>query len=168
MLPEILTNFTLSVDGKGYVGVTKEVTTPKFVTKMLDYNAGGLAAPLSLPAGQLEQMELEFTIARGLEDMLALMRVIPGESVPFTLRGAVTGSDGETTARVYKCRGLIKEIEPAAWKPGEEATIKVSVVLDYCKVERDGTVVVEVDAINMVCLFNGVDQLQASREALGI
>ncbi|BET34742.1 hypothetical protein wCIFem_11920 [Wolbachia pipientis] len=42
MLPKILKNFNVFVDGRGYAGKIDEITLPKLTIKTEEYRAGGM------------------------------------------------------------------------------------------------------------------------------
>ena len=133
-----------------------------------EYKAGGLSAAIDVPMAAHEKLEAEMTLNAFDADVLKLFGVAPGKQVAFTARGAVLDDDGTAHAVVVKMRGLIKEVDMGTWKPGEEATLKLSLSLRYYKLERDGDEIVEADPINMVCKVDGKDQLADTRKALGL
>lgn len=51
MLPNILKNFNVFVDGKGYAGKIDEITLPKLTIKTEEYHAGGVDIPISIDMG---------------------------------------------------------------------------------------------------------------------
>ncbi|RTO93754.1 phage major tail tube protein, partial [Enterobacter hormaechei] len=53
-------------------------------------------------------------------------------------------------------------------KVGEDTSHKYTLKNTYVKITIDSTVVLEVDALNMVLKVNGVDKSAALRKALGI
>jgi len=53
-------------------------------------------------------------------------------------------------------------------KPGEKASLKISMALAYYKETRDGVVTMEIDVENMIYIVGGVDLLAAARANLGI
>jgi P2 family phage contractile tail tube protein len=65
-------------------------------------------------------------------------------------------------------RGALKEVDMGDWKSGDKAEIKHSVAVTYYKLEVDGRLVYEIDALGMKRVINGVDQLTAQRIALGL
>ena len=51
MIPKILKNFNLFIDGRGYAGKCDEVNPPKLNIKSEEYRAGGLDAPIPIDMG---------------------------------------------------------------------------------------------------------------------
>ncbi len=56
MLPKILRNFNVFVDGRGYAGKIEEITLPKLTIKTEEYRAGGMDIPISIDMG-MEKLE---------------------------------------------------------------------------------------------------------------
>ena len=46
MLPKILKNFNVFVDGLGYAGRVEEITLPKLTIKTEEYQGAGMSAPV--------------------------------------------------------------------------------------------------------------------------
>ena len=61
MIPKILKNFNLFIDGRGYVGKCEEVNPPKLSIKSEEYKAGGMDAPIAIDMG-MEKLEASFTL----------------------------------------------------------------------------------------------------------
>ncbi|WP_410541965.1 phage major tail tube protein [Wolbachia endosymbiont (group A) of Portevinia maculata] len=62
MLPKILKNFNVFVDGRGYAGKIDEITLPKLTIKTEEYRAGGMDIPINIDMG-MEKLEADFTFA---------------------------------------------------------------------------------------------------------
>jgi len=167
MLDDILKNMTLTVDRRGYAGNVEEINLPKLTLKMEEFRNGGMDAPIDVEVG-MEKLECDFMLTRFDKDVLRLFGVAPGQAVPLTARGVVVSDDGTTTPIIVNLRGIIKELDYGSWKPGEKATLKVMMTLRYYKMTHGREVVHEIDIPNMVRTINGVDQLTAQRNALGL
>ena len=124
-------------------------------------------APIEVEMG-MEKLESEFTLTRFDKNVLKLFGLAPGQLTPLTIRGAVISDDGTQTAVVVNLQGIVREMDPGNWKPGEKATLKIMLALRYYKLTHGGDIVHELDITNMVRTIGGVDQLSAVRSALGI
>ena len=167
MLDDILKNMALFVDGRGFAGNVEELTLPKLTLKTEEFRNGGMDAPIEVEMG-MEKLESEFTLTRFDKNVLKLFGLAPGQLIPLTIRGAVISDDGTQTAVVVNLQGIVREMDPGNWKPGEKATLKIMLALRYYKLTHGGDVVHEIDIPNMVRTIGGVDQLSAVRSALGI
>ncbi|MEG0100476.1 MAG: phage major tail tube protein [Citrobacter sp.] len=65
-------------------------------------------------------------------------------------------------------RGRHKEVDSGEWKTGESSTTKVSSTNSYAKLTINGEVLYEVDLVNMIEIVDGVDLMEAHRNALGL
>lgn len=166
MISDVLRNCDLFVDGRGYAGKVEEMTPPKLTVQTEEYRAGGMDAPVELDMG-MEKLECGFSLGAVDAGVLKLWGLRAGARVPLTFRGALEDENGAVKAAAVKVRGLLKEIDYGAWKPGEKATLKAAVAVRYYRLEIAGETIHEIDVENMVRLVNGVDQLAAQRAALG-
>lgn len=167
MLPSILRNFNLFVDGQGYAGKVDELTLPKLTLKTEEHRAGGMDAPIELDMG-MEKLECEFTLSEYAPQVLKLFGLVEGGVVPLTLRGAEETGDGTIRPIVVNLQGLFRELDSGNWKAGDKAQLKCQIACRYYKLTSDSNELIEIDVENMVRKINGVDQLQAMREAIGI
>lgn len=164
---DVIKNWNVFVDGKGYAGQADEVNPPKLTLKMEEFRAGGMNAPKELDMG-MEKMEADFTLVAFDRLVLAKFGVAAGQSFQFVFRAALESEDGTTTAVVETMRGRVKALDPGTRKAGEKATLKASIAVDYYKLDHGGITVQEIDVDNMVHMVNGTDVLAGQRAALGI
>ena len=167
MLDDILKNMALFVDGRGYAGNVEELTLPKLTMKTEEFRNGGMDAPIEVEMG-MEKLECEFTLTRFDKQVLKLFGLAPGQLTPLTIRGAVISDNGNQTSVVINLQGIIREMDPGNWKPGEKATLKIVMALRFYKLTHGNETVHEIDIPNMVRTIGGIDQLAAVRGALGI
>ena len=164
---DVLKNLTLWVDGRGMAGQVQDVNPPKLTQKTDDFQGGGMVAPVAITVG-MEKLTADFSLIAYDSDVLALFGVVEGSTVPLTIRGALESFDGTVTPIVMTMRGKITEQDPGTWKPGEVPFLKVSMALNYYKLQHGGTVVHEIDVENMVAIISGTDTLATFRSALGL
>ncbi len=167
MIPEILKSFNLFVDGRGYAGKVLEVTLPKLTIKTEEFQAGGMDVPVDIDMG-MEKLSCEFTLAEYNADVLKLWGLADGNAVKLSLRGALQNDAGEVKPIVVTLQGMLKELDLGTWKPGEKSEKKCSISCRYYKLVLDGETIYEIDAINMVRVIGGTDQLVEIRNAIGI
>lgn len=164
MLPKILKNFNLYVDGRGYAGRVEEITLPKLTLKTEEFLGAGMSAPVEIDMG-MEKLEMDMTFAEYDKNLFKLLGLTNGAEIAFTIRGAIQGIDAPESV-VLNVRGFFKEMDFDSWKPAEKATLKCSVACTYYKLSVGGTELIEIDPANMIRNVNGSDQLSAIREIL--
>lgn len=164
---QILKNFNLYVDGRGYAGNVDEVTLPALAILEEDYRAGGMDAPVGIDMG-MEKLEATFKLSKFDRDVLAQFGVAPGVAVPFVLRGALESLDGSVQAVVVTMLGKIRAIETDTITPGTKAGQTFTLSLQSYRYEQDGVIVHDIDVLNMTRVVNGVDRLASIRAAIGL
>ncbi len=167
MLNDLFKNMNLFVDGRGYAGNVEELTPPKLTMKTEEFRNGGMDAPVEVEMG-MEKLEASFSLTKYDSSILAMWGLAPGQTKPLTFRGSLAGEDGVEKPVVIQLQGMLKEIDPGSWKPGERATLKGMVAVRYYKQTINGQVVHEIDVPNMIRVINGVDQLALTRRNLGM
>ncbi|WP_265024109.1 phage major tail tube protein [Wolbachia endosymbiont (group A) of Epagoge grotiana] len=165
MLPKILKNFNVFVDGRGYAGKIDEITLPKLTIKTEEYRAGGMDIPVNIDMG-MEKIEADFTFSEYDTELFRLFGLINGNSVSLTLRGGMQGNDIEGV--IINLRGIFREFDFGSWKPAEKATLKCTVAAHYYKLTIGSNELIEIDAENMIRKINGVDQMALLQTILGI
>lgn len=167
MIPETLTNMNLFVDGVSFQGDVPSLTLPKLTLKMEEHRPGGMDMPVELDMG-MEKQEANFTTTGVRRESLKLFGLADGTAFSGTFRGAFKGLKGAIKPVVVTLRGALKEVDMGDWKPGDKAEIKHAVGVTYYKLEVDGRLIYEIDALGMKRVIDGVDQLAAQRSALGL
>ncbi len=162
-----LKNLNLSVDGYGFAGNIESFKPPKLSLKTSDHRAGGMDSSVPVEMG-MEALEASFVLTGHFPEVLTLWGVVVGEKPQITARGSVESGNGTATPVVINMRGLITDIEDGDWKPGEDNTQTFTIKPEYYKREQGGVVLHEIDVPNMIRKINGVDQLEARRNALGL
>ncbi|MEO0443459.1 MAG: phage major tail tube protein [Pseudomonadota bacterium] len=167
IIPKVLKNFNLFVDGNGFAGLVEEVTLPKLNLKMMDLYNGGMDAPIDLEMG-MDKLECSFTLSEYNSDVIKHFGLRNGAQVTLTMRGGLDAETGTVVPVILNLSGAWKNIDMGAWKAGEKATLNVNVTLRYYKLTVDTQELIEVDTTNMVRIIDGVDQLASMRTAIGL
>ena len=167
-LPRSLKNFALFMEGTSYVGEMPEIGLPKLTRKMEDYRSGGMNAPVKLDFG-MEGMEAELTAAGYMKELFDTWGTLRHDGVLLRFAGALQGDDSEgvDTLEVVM-RGRFTEIDPGKAKAGDNTEIKIKSAISYYKLTMNGTVLLEIDPVNLVEMVDGVDRLAETRAALGL
>lgn len=167
MIPQTLVNMNLFVDGKGYAGRATEVNLPKLKRKTDEHRAGGMDGPVKMGMG-MELMEASFSLSGISKDVLVFFGVADETAFNGNFRGAFKDQKGVVVPVVATFRGMLEEVDPGSWKPGEKAESKFNCPLSYYKLEVDGQVVYELDPVNCIRIINGKDEAAEERKAIGL
>ncbi|MCU7933738.1 MAG: phage major tail tube protein [Candidatus Thiodiazotropha sp. (ex Dulcina madagascariensis)] len=163
---EKLTGFSVSVDGRGYVGEA-DITLPSLELKT--ETAPGGAADFKIQSGGLSEMDAALTFESYPLEVLKRFGVEGDTLTPLTARGSIRRPNGVEVPVLVQMRGLVYQLSGPEWKRGEGAiNNEVTVGLRYYRLEVDGEELVEVDAVNHVRRIGGVDQLEAYRTNIGL
>lgn len=165
-IPRHLKNFTLFVDGRGLAGTIQTLTLPTLTTKMEEFRAGGMDAPVEIDMG-MEKLEGTFELAEYNPDMLALFG-LASANTQMTARGAMRRDGQDAVPIVVNMTGGVKQVEKGDWVAGDATSGTFSYALRYYKLTVGGRVLVEIDKVNMIRRIDGVDQLATIRTAIGV
>jgi len=166
MIPKILKNFNLFIDGRGYVGKVEEVNPPKLNIKTEEFRAGGMDSPAMIDMG-IEKLEGSFTLLEFDKNVLKQFGLIAGNVVSVTLRGALQ-DETSVSPIIIKLRGMYTEIDMGKMSAGEKGTLQCTVACRYYSLEIDGEQLIEIDIDNMTRRIGGQDKMVDVRKALGI
>lgn len=164
---QILKNFNLYVDGRGYAGNVDEVQLPALTVVEEDYRAGGMDAPVALDMG-MEKLEATFKTSKFDRDLLTKWGITSGTRVALTLRGALESLDGSVKPVVVKLYGAIHGLEFDAITPGAKAGLSFRMAATYYSHAIADETLHEIDVLNMKRIIGGVDRLAEIRAAIGL
>lgn len=164
---QVLKNFQLFVDGRGFAGEVEEVNLPKLTVQTEDWRAGGMDTTLPLDMG-MEKLEMSFMLIGFNRDILNLFGLIPTQDVAFTLRGALENLDGTVEPMVVACRGRFREFDPGTSKAGDKPALTMTVDLLFYAMTISGAPVITIDTLNMIRQIGGIDRLAQQRAAIGL
>ena len=167
MIPEVLYNTNMFVDGVSLSGDVPSLTLPKLTLKTDEYRAGGMDGSIEIDMG-MEKLEASFTTNGVRKEVLKFFGLLDQTAFNGSFRGAFKGQKGAVKQVVATFRGGLKEVDPGDWKPGDKAEFKYAIAVSYYKLEIDGRVMYEIDLLASVRMIDGVDQLAAVRTALGL
>lgn len=169
MLPKVLSNFNLFLDGIGMAGLAEEVVLPVLELDTEDFQAAGMLAPVALEKGGLAALKLEFTLAEYNDDVLKAWGATDAGGINARFMGAAVSQDGGGTDAIeVSVRGRYKKLDPGTVKKGDLAKLKAEMPLTYYKYSVNGVVLIEIDVIAGKQTVNGTDVTSALLAALGI
>lgn len=169
MLPRVLRNFNVIIDGRPMAGVAEELTLPSLERKMEDYRGGGMLAPVGLDLG-LEALKLEFTLVEFNADVIKAWGLPDAGGINVRFLGAARTDDSTSSVDAIEVavRGRWKKIEQGNVKTADAAKMKVEMPLVYYRYSLNGTVLVEIDVVSGKEVVGGVDRSAAVMTALGL
>jgi P2 family phage contractile tail tube protein len=167
MIPQTLFNQNLFIDGVNFQGDVPELSLPKVAVKTEAYRAGGMDGEVDMDMG-MEKMEASFSTNGVRKEAMKFVGLADQTAFNGSFRGSFKEQKGRFVGTVATVRGMLREVDPGSWKPGDKAEFKYTVSVSYYKLEIDGVVIHELDPVNSVRVINGVDQLQQMRNQLGI
>ncbi|GHE88236.1 phage major tail tube protein [Aliiroseovarius zhejiangensis] len=164
---DVLKYLNLFVDGRGHAGQIEEYSPPDLTVSTEEHRAGGMDAPIDIDMG-LEKLTCSFVLTGYDRATIEMWGLKAGSGVPLTVKGSLESYDGTTTAVTHTMRGKITQLSRGTWGSGNKPSLTVTATLDYYRETHGGTVTTEIDAINMVRVIGGVDQLAEHRRNLGL
>lgn len=169
-LPRKLKHLNLFNAGDNWQGLIESVTLPKVTRKFEKYRGGGMAGAVDIDMGLDDgALDTEFTCGGVEAKLFKQMGTLTVDGVQLRFTGSIQRDDtGEVQAVELVVRGRHKELDSGEWKTGESSTTKVSGTNSYAKLTINGEVLYEIDQVNMVHIVDGVDLMEAHRNALGL
>lgn len=169
-LPRKLKYFNVFQNGYDYHGVAESVTLPKLTRKFENWRGAGMpgSAPIDMGLDD-EALTMNWTLGGYDVELYKQMGspVVDGCMVRFA--GSLQRDDtGEISAIEVVVRGRHKEIDPGDSKEGENTSLKVTTVCTYYQLTIDGTVVIEVDTVNLIDKAGSNDRLAQHRKNIGL
>lgn len=166
---QLLKNFNVFVAGRSFIGRIASFQPPKIALKTEEYQAGGMDAPIDIDVG-LEKLETTFTLTGYDAGVMGLVGVKSGSTinpVQLVAKGALEDGNGVVTPVEVTMQGVFTAVELDEWKPGSTSKVKFTSNLRYYRFVQGGRVIHEIDLLNFIRIVNGVDQLAATRAAIG-
>ncbi|WP_456386423.1 phage major tail tube protein [Profundibacter sp.] len=162
--PRTIRNFNVFIDGVSYFGRATEGKIPDLKISTSAHRGAGMDAPVGIDTG-MEAMSAEVTMA---EWDPALLKKI-GKIERFVFRPAAK-SEEDFSADTYIATigGLLVTNEFGGLKPGDPATLKLSIDVREYRFEQNGEVLFDIDIQNGKRIIGGVDQLAEMRNAMGL
>lgn len=167
MIPRVLRNFNLFVDGTSYAGRVTEAELPEINVKTEEHRGGGMDGVAEIDMG-LEAMEAKLTFAEYIADILKRVAKVNGNGVRIQLRGALQRDGEKAVPCVAELHGAFKTSTMGSWKAGDLATHEVSMSVRYFRLTLGGELMCEIDVDNMVRRIGDEDQMESIREAIGL
>lgn len=150
--------------GLSLAGRVVDFKHPDLEFKTDNANLAGVLGETSIPL-DLAALKSEMTLKDVNRTMMG--RFGKSTNIPIVIRAAAADLNDTVSALKITLGGRVNKLESGTWKPGDAATQKYSIDLDYYKYEDDGETLFEIDKVNNVLIVDGVDLWKDKRAAMG-
>lgn len=162
--PRTIRNYNLFIDGQTYFGRSTMAKLPALTLTTANHRGAGMDAPIDIDMG-MEGMKAEVTMAEWAPELITMF----GTRVPLVLRpGEMGEEDFIATGFIATLRGRITMNDPGELKGGTESPLKITMSVDYYRLQREDEELFEIDVENGKRVIGGVDQLADLRRAMGV
>lgn len=169
MSRNVLTGFSLFVDGRGHAGDISKIDLPDFAIKTEEFTAGGFTGAIDVALGRLEKaMEIEATYNTFTPDVMKQVGQHPNTSYGYKIRGMYVKADRSKAKREITLRAFAKNVKEEAWEPNKKVNMTTKLSVLYYRDEWDGKVLYEIDPENGILVIDGEDYGKPFRDILGI
>lgn len=167
MLPKVIKDAILSVEGIGYAGRVENIDWPKLARKMEEYRAGGMHGPIEIDVGG-EKLEMSFEASEQDGDLISQYGVCSVNGVRFRINASAESDNPDCDSDGIEVigTGRFSEIELGSYKGGDLQKTKYAVSLATFKYSRNGEPIIDIDYANNIFVVNKVDLLEKRRENL--
>lgn len=156
-----ITNANVYIDGGELLGKVEEITLPELKAKMSDHNALGVFGVVSFSSG-IEKLEgtikwnsIYQSVLRRVGDFRNPLRLMLRANVE--VQGA-SGLIDEVNCTVYMT-AQFTSLPGGAFKKSDNVELQTAYTATSFKLEFDGTVEIEYDAMANIYTVGGVDML---------
>ncbi|WP_305817500.1 phage major tail tube protein [Photobacterium leiognathi] len=156
----------LFIGGRSKVGDVVDYTAPVLEVVTEDFRAGGMDMPIAMDMG-MNAISAGWTMGED-PDVLGLFGLKQGADMAVFVRSTLENdATGEVKQVVEELRGQLTKVDNGTWSAGKYTPTTFEMKLRYYKKIIDGTVIHEIDPVNMVRTINGVNQLEKHKFILG-
>jgi P2 family phage contractile tail tube protein len=167
-IPEKLINYTVFLEGNRLVG-TADVELPKLKAMTDTVSGAGIAGEVESPViGHYESMTTSITF-RTINGDVGTLATPAAHLIDF--RGSQQVCDAgtyKTVAVRVTMKAIPKTVDLGKFKVGAVTETSDEFEVIYLKLYVDGKEVIEIDKLNYIAKFDGVDVLAGVRADLGI
>lgn len=167
MLPRVLKNFNVFVEGQGYAGRVSEFEPPTIKIKTDNYRGGGMDGEKAVDMG-MDLLTAKMTFTEFMPFVMKRVALSHTELTRVQLRGAIRRNNEDAVAVVVDLHGSFDESSMSKWKSGDRADHEVTMNVGYYKVTIGGDRIYEIDVDNCIRIIGDTDVLESIRVAIGI
>lgn len=161
--PRTIKNFNGFIDGVGYAGRATDAKLPELKLMTAAHRGGGMDGSVAQDVG-MEALTAEITLADWPPELIKKF----GTRQRMVLRPVATGEDDfSANAIIATLGGKFTVVNFADLKPGSDVPLKLTLEVDYFRMQHDGDELFEIDIKAAKRVIGGVDQLAEQRRAMG-
>lgn len=164
--PQIIQEANVFINGKGYLGISKNVKIPTLEWEMIE-NKGALSA--NYTTGILKDTEMEFKInVLDFNTFLSFGLNSFTNRVPFLFKASIHESGKANKVPLSMAvTGDIISLETTELEAGKEMEVTIKMSAHFLNLNIDGVPLILKDVENMICIVGGVDYMAKVRSNLG-
>lgn len=168
-IDELVINFLVYEDAIEYLGMA-EATLPDIEYMTEEMNGAGIAGNVEeIIIGHLSAMTMTLNFRTVCKSAVRLLEPRVHKLDLRVAQQQTNNSTGETEVANVKHIVRVKPKKTALGKAAAASTADVSgeYAVQYYSMYMDGEKKIEIDPMNFICIINGIDYLEAVRNALG-
>jgi len=169
-LPSKLKHVNIFNDSHNWLGLMKSINLSKLNRKIEAYRAGGMVGAVGVDFGLADDaLQVDWSIG-GIEPLLySQLGAAKASAVKLRFMGSAQRDDtGEIDSVEVSMHGRHEYVDTGEIKQGEDSETKIKSWLTYYKLVVNGEVLVEIDVLNFIEIYSGVDSLEQHRKNIGL
>jgi P2 family phage contractile tail tube protein len=169
-MPSKLKQMNIFNEGSSYVGQATSMTLPNLERKMEAYRAGGMNGSVKVDHGLDENaLQVKWKMGGYTKQVVQQMGTTTASGVLLRFTQGFQRDDTGAIDNVeIVVRGRHSVLDRGEAKVGEDTEWDVTTECVYYKESINGEVLVEIDLLNMIEMYAGVDRMEILRRAIGI
>lgn len=169
-LPAKLKHLNFFNEGHSYLGESESFTRPKLSRKLEAWRGGGMGGAAHVDHGlDDDSLDVEWVVGGYAAQAIRQMGIANVGGILLRFVGSVQREDtAAVSALEIVVRGRHSELDTGEYKTGEDSNTTITTKCVYYKETLNGEVLVEIDLLNGVEIFGGVDRMAEHRRAIGM
>lgn len=169
-LPAKIKHLNFFNEGQTYIGESESFSRPSLARKLEAFRGGGMHGAAKIDHGlDDDALQVEWVVGGFTSQVIKQMGVAEVAGVLLRFVGSVQRDDtGDVSALEIVVRGRHAEIDTGEYKTGEDSNKTITTECVYYKEVLDGEVLCEIDLLNGIEIFGGVDRMAEHRRAIGM
>lgn len=169
-LPAKVKHLNFFNEGRSYIGQSESFSRPSLARKLEAWRGGGMSGAAHVDHGlDDDALDVEWVVGGYAPQIIRQMGIANVGGVLLRFVGSVQRDDtGAVGALEIVVRGRHSELDTGEYKTGEDSNKTITTKCVYYKETLNGEVLCEIDLINGIEIFGGVDRMAEHRAAIGM